>query len=203
MVEHHFGHDLAPRPGPVVVEGDLGLRVSARNLWELCRYGADAALGAGSAACLERWVADVSEETGRLPRTEREKRLDAYLAVSCLTESIRRHAGTAEGVYTATGLVWVQTGKDLSGIGAAIGSGGALARSGSGALFRAALGAAGGSADQVAIRPRRVLTPRGDGLRYWRDADYLIPLAANLSVKYEEVAAELAASGLVEEGDAR
>ncbi len=183
------------------VEGDLGLRVSARNLWELCRAGADAALGAPGAAELERWVADVSAETGRLPRTDRERALDDYLAVSCLAESIRRHAGSAEGVYTATGLVWVQTGRDLSGIGAAIGSGGALARSGSGALFRAALDAAGVSPD--AARPRRVLTPRGYGLRYWRDAQYLIPLAANLSVKYEDVAVELAAAGLVEEGESR
>lgn len=183
------------------VEGDLGLRVSARNLLELCRPGAEAALGPDGGTELEAWVASVSAETGRLPRTERERVLDAYLASSCVGESIRRHAGVVEGVYTATGLVWVQTGKDLSRIGRAIGTGGALARAGSASLFRAALGIAPGQSDEPTARPRRALLP-GKDIRYWRDADYILPLAANLVEKHEAAATELALAGLVEEGDA-
>lgn len=180
------------------VEGDLGLRVSARTLLEVVMEGAGK-IGSEDRADLEAWVASVSSDTGRLPHTERERALDAFLAVACIEESVRRHAGCIEGVYTASGLVWVQTGKDISKIGAAIGTGGSLAREGSGSLFRAALGKKETGKTGTSLRERRSLMPDGEAIRYFRDEDYLIPLAANLAAKYEEAAAELALAGLVEE----
>jgi uncharacterized protein (TIGR01319 family) len=181
------------------VEGDLGLRVSARQVLELGLNEAEAALGSGGGTELEAWVAAVSADTGRLPRTVREHELDAFLSKVCVAESVRRHAGTVQGVYTASGLVWVQTGKDLSRVNVAIGTGGALAREGSGSLFRSSLAMKDEKQPKAIAQAQRSLMPDGEAVRYFRDAEYLIPLAANLATKHAEVARELALSGLVEE----
>ena len=106
------------------VEGDLGMRHNARTIVETC--GADAiALDAGVAENeVEALLAPILADVERLPVNEREIAFDRALARAAIKLAVRRHAGTVETVYTATGPVVMQRGKDLSRVETLIGTGG-------------------------------------------------------------------------------
>ena len=71
----------------------------------------------------------IGEDVGKLPRTEEEFALDRALARAAVRLAVARHCGTVETVYTPTGPVTVQRGKDLSRVDAVIGTGGAIVSS--------------------------------------------------------------------------
>jgi uncharacterized protein (TIGR01319 family) len=111
------------------VEGDLGMRHSAAGVAEavgLAAIAADAGLGPAQA---RRLLETVDAQAERLPQTREEVALDQALARAAVALAVRRHCGTLETVYTTTGPVCVQHGKDLRRIQAVIGTGGALAAS--------------------------------------------------------------------------
>ena len=175
------------------VEGDLGMRVSARSVLSsggpvLETLRDEAGLGASE---LETWVADVSETPGRLPGTSRQESLDRILAAVCVSLSIARHAGTVEESWTPGGKVFLQRGKDLRRIRTIIGSGGYLASSVDETLYVDALAAS--SAPTADGRMRLLPTAP----RIMRDRDGLLPLLGNLASPYPELAATLADQSLV------
>lgn len=157
------------------VEGDLGMRVSARAV---CESG-DAALAAaletaGVARITFAEYADrVSAQPDYLPDNAHERHLDALLAGLCVGHAVARHAGRMTAVYTPDGEVSVQTGRNLTTTPIVVGSGGWLARADD---FSPAAWLGGHRFDQ---RGRAVLVPRR--FAYYRDADYLFPLLANLA----------------------
>jgi uncharacterized protein (TIGR01319 family) len=106
------------------VEGDLGMRHNARTIVETC--GADAiARDAGVAESeIDAMLAPLLNDVERLPTNDREHALDRALARAAIRLAVRRHAGTVETVYTATGPVVMQRGKDLSRVETLIGTGG-------------------------------------------------------------------------------
>lgn len=114
------------------VEGDLGMRVNAPTV--LSRVG-PAALTALCAALGENMTDETAaayiERIGReipfVSKKSNELAIDAAVARSAVTLAMTRHAGRVKEVYTATGLVLVQEGKDLMGVSMLVGVGGVFA----------------------------------------------------------------------------
>ncbi|MGA2362088.1 MAG: glutamate mutase L [Candidatus Aminicenantales bacterium] len=174
------------------VEGDLGLRVSARTLWDSARE--DILEGLGRAGlqepAMESFVAKVSADTGYLPTGETEKTLDRILAEACVFHAALRHIGVWREAYTPQGKVFVQTGKDLRRVKAVIGSGGYLSRCRESTVMRA---------------PLRRLASRGEELKlapaapvFYADGGTLFPLVGNLAEDHPVEAVALALSRLTE-----
>jgi uncharacterized protein (TIGR01319 family) len=111
------------------VEGDLGMRHNAANIVELVGVDAIAAEAGLDAARVEALVTEISGDFDRLPRTADEVALDRALVRAAVRHAVIRHCGTVDTVYTVTGPVAVQHGKDLSEVSAVIGTGGALVHS--------------------------------------------------------------------------
>lgn len=165
------------------VEGDLGLRVSAQS--------ASRANGCATKASLAR--AGIDRETlihhanalaarpDFVPTTTRDEQLDSLLAGICVGHACARHAGRCSSVYTPEGEVQLQTGRDLRRIDKLIGSGGWLARAD---IFSPSDWFSDHAIDE---RGRRVLMPRR--FDYYRDADDLFPLLANLARAHPVAAA--------------
>ena len=91
----------------------------------------------------------------------------------CVSLAGARHAGRCAPVFTPEGEIQLQTGRDLRRIDKVIGSGGWLARA---STFAPAAWLAAQSLD---ARGRTVLVPRT--FTYFRDAEALFPLLANLA----------------------
>ena len=153
------------------VEGDLGMRVSARAAAEALRALAPSDDPAD--AELDRYVAKVTTAPETLPNNPEEMHYDTLLAQANIATSLMRHAGRAHEVCTADGLVTMQMGRDLTRVSQIIGTGGYLANTPdfnpSGGIFCLGADAHG----------KRILAPRGG--QYHRDPDYLFPLLANIA----------------------
>jgi len=160
------------------VEGDLGMRHSAAGI--AAATGTEALVtatgidGVALGLLLDRLAADAE----RLPANDSEARLDRHLAAEATRIAVRRHAGAVETVYSATGPVLIQTGKDLTAIGTVIGTGGPLAHAQS---PEAILGAAlFDPADPASLRPKEP--------RLVIDRDYVL-FAVGLLAQVDESAA--------------
>jgi len=169
------------------VEGDLGMRhnaaaiVAAAGLEAIAR---DAGLDPARAGEL---LAQVSADVGRLPAGTEETAFDQALARAAVSIAVRRHCGTTETVYTATGPVSVQRGKDLSRVATVIGTGGALVGSPDpGAVLRMALA---DPAEPFALRPRAP--------RLLLDREYLLYACGLLQCVEPQAALEFALGHLV------
>ena len=110
------------------VEGDVGMRVSARAAFEEIRDELEKRRGEEFVVKMEKYIAHVSGECEYLPRTPEEKEFDLALAAGCCTVALRRHAGRRRQVFTTNGPVAVQTGRNLRHVNVVIGSGGFLSR---------------------------------------------------------------------------
>lgn len=152
----HEGVVLQGLPEPYLkrtVEGDLGMRHNALAILEAAGVDALAADSAVPVARLEQLVRRLHSDVERLPTDAEERALDRALARAAVRIAVRRHAGTTETVYTVTGPVTVQRGKDLSDIAAVVGTGGPLAHGvGPAATLAMALADA---AEPLSLRPRQ------------------------------------------------
>jgi len=169
------------------VEGDLGMRHNAAAIAEaagLQAIAADAGLAPARAAAL---LAQLGADVGRLPANAEETAFDQALARAAVRLAVRRHCGTIETLYTTTGPVTVQRGKDLSRIDAVIGTGGALVASPDPrAVLRMALADA---TEPLALKPR---SPR-----LLLDREYLLYACGLLQSVEPQAALELALEHLV------
>lgn len=112
------------------VEGDLGMRYSARFL--LDAVGAETVAEAAGVApdAVVAWVAKCTANPETIaPENSAERLIDEALARSGITEAVVRHCGVMEHSYTPAGEVYVLTGKDMSGAKCVIGVGGVLKNS--------------------------------------------------------------------------
>ncbi|HZQ59998.1 MAG TPA: methylaspartate mutase accessory protein GlmL [Casimicrobiaceae bacterium] len=168
------------------VEGDLGMRHNAANIVEAAgseSIARDAGLDArGVKELVQRLHADVE----RLPQGREEIALDRALARAAVRVAVQRHCGTLTTVYTPTGPVSVQHGKDLSHVAAVIGTGGALVHS---SAPRAVLAMAlADDANPTSLRPRAP--------RLLLDRDYLLYACGLLAAVAPEAALKLALANL-------
>jgi uncharacterized protein (TIGR01319 family) len=142
-------------PEPYVkrtVEGDLGMRHNVLAVVEQAGLDVLAADSGIAAPRVEALVAALADDVERLPTSRDERALDTALARAAVRAAITRHAGTIETVHTASGPVTVQRGKDLSHVGALIGTGGVLAHTDRPASILA--GGLADPADPLSLRPR-------------------------------------------------
>lgn len=142
------------------VEGDLGMRISAPTVLEhegIERIRASARLLLGdtvlpSDAELLAYVQRIANATDQVPAGELELALDAAIGRAAVRVAMTRHAGRIREVFTPTGPVQVQEGKDLTEVQSLIGVGGVLSR---GQHARFVLeGAVGAGPDVVSLIPR-------------------------------------------------
>lgn len=161
-------------PEPVTkrtVEGDLGMRVSARPAAEAAGPWVERLLRSRELESrdFDAWIDAVHEDPARLPADAREAALDGVLAVACVGAAVARHAGRIEIVYTANGPTELKRGKDLRGFDTIVCSGGLLSR---GTDVLPAF-----SVLPFDERGRIVCAPAG--ARVLHDREYLLPLFAN------------------------
>ncbi len=168
------------------VEGDLGMRHNAANIVEAAGIAAIAADAHLEAERVEALVHALRADVERLPATTEEIALDQALVRAAVRQAVLRHCGTVGTVYTATGPVAVQHGKDLSRVAAVVGTGGALVHSPDPrAVLEMAL--ADASAPQ-SLRPRHP--------RLLLDRHYLLYACGLLGTVAPQAALELALGGL-------
>jgi uncharacterized protein (TIGR01319 family) len=168
------------------VEGDLGMRHNAAAIVDavgLERIAADARLTPARAADL---LEQIGRDVERLPQSGEEMGLDQALVRASVKLAVARHCGSVETVFTATGPVTVQHGKDLSDVDAVIGTGGALVHSRDArAVMTMALADA---AEPLSLRPKQP--------RLLLDREYLLYACGLLGAVEPQAALELALAHL-------
>lgn len=168
------------------VEGDLGMRHNAGAIVEAAGLATIAARAGLPETRVRDCLTQIAGDVERLPGCAADQALDAALAWAAVAKAVARHAGRTEIVQTANGPVTMQRGKDLSAIGAVIGTGGPLAH---GAAPAAVLAAAlADPSDPFSLRPQ---TP---GL--YIDADYLLYASGLLASVAPDAAFSLARRSL-------
>lgn len=168
------------------VEGDLGMRHNAAAIVEAAGIGGIAADAQLSEARVRELTALIAQDIERLPATDEEFGFDLALARAAVRLAVTRHCGTIETVYTVTGPVTVQHGKDLSNIDALIGTGGAIVSSRNPrAVLTTALASA---AEPLSLKPRRA--------RLLLDTEYLLYACGLLASVEPQAALELALANL-------
>jgi uncharacterized protein (TIGR01319 family) len=111
------------------VEGDIGMRWSARGVVEAAGMPAIENLSGLSATQIETQLARIDQDKSLLPDCDALLALDFALATMAISLGLYRHSGTITEVYTPVGLVFQQTGKDLTHVSRLILTGGALIHS--------------------------------------------------------------------------
>jgi uncharacterized protein (TIGR01319 family) len=168
------------------VEGDLGMRHNAATIVETEGAEAIAAAAGLPSARVAPLLAAIARDVERLPQTREEIDFDQALVRAAVRQAVIRHCGTVSTVYTTTGPATVQHGKDLSGIGTVIGTGGALVHSPAPhAVLAECL--ASGTLPQ-SLRPRRP--------RLLLDREYLLYACGLLGSVEPQAALELALAHL-------
>ena len=111
------------------VEGDLGLRINAPTIVE--RVGLGAITGMLPAGVEQRGLLDFANaahnQPSFVPVTLDEQWIDCSLARCAVREAATRHAGSYQVVFSGTGEVLVQRGKDLRNVKSILGVGGIFA----------------------------------------------------------------------------
>jgi len=111
------------------VEGDIGMRYSAQGVVEAAGLREISKLSEQCEDDALKKILHLSEHTEMLPKTNDEKLIDFALAAMAIETATIRHAGLLEEYYTSSGLSYVQTGKDLTGVQTILMTGGALINS--------------------------------------------------------------------------
>jgi uncharacterized protein (TIGR01319 family) len=107
------------------VEGDLGMRHNAASICDTAGYEAVAADAGLPLATVRLLVQRIHQDVERLPGSPEEEALER----AAVSIAMRRHAGRRETVFTATGPVLVQHGKDLTAVRTVVGTGGVIVAS--------------------------------------------------------------------------
>lgn len=108
------------------VEGDIGMRYSARGIAEAAGIERVAQLAGISSPEAEELVELVSSHPDILPHSPQLEGIDFALASLAVETATLRHAGTIEQVYTMTGPAYVQEGKDLTDLQTLVVTGGSV-----------------------------------------------------------------------------
>ena len=108
------------------VEGDIGMRYSIDGIVDAVGIPQLAAMSGLSEEKVTTNVEYLSQNPEIIPEDADMKILDEALAQVATRTAVHRHVGSMEEVYTPIGLVFAQTGKDLTDVENIILTGGAL-----------------------------------------------------------------------------
>ena len=108
------------------VEGDIGMRYSVHGIAESAGISRLAELAGLSEDKTCQHIDWLATHTNALPQNNEQEALDFALAALAIETATIRHAGSLAEVYTAAGPAYIQTGKDLTGVGRVVMTGGAL-----------------------------------------------------------------------------
>jgi len=112
------------------VEGDIGMRYSAMGIAEAAGISRIAELAGMHEDIVLKDIEYLTKNTSTLPETMDQRALDFALAALAVETATLRHAGSLEETYTSSGRVFIQNGKDLTGVQTVVLTGGALINNG-------------------------------------------------------------------------
>ncbi|NLJ74939.1 MAG: MutL protein [Firmicutes bacterium] len=194
---HSIGSGNPTKPGAVVrglpepfskrtVEGDLGVRVSAVPLVEVIGPHVLGERLNMETTVVQQKAQKMANNPEVLPETSEGKRFDQALGYYAAHIAVGRHVGHLKEIYTPSGVLWVQEGKDLSNVQTVIGTGGVfISNSEPLAMLR---GVSQDSTTPFELRP--------ENPTYYLDRDYLMAPIGLLAEEYPEAALSVLANSL-------
>lgn len=111
------------------VEGDLGMRYSALGVLKALTKEEIILIDQDENIDLQKELEYRNENVDKVFNDDKEANVDLIIGGICVDKAMGRHVGKMEEVYTPMGLVYNQTGKDLTKIECVIGTGGILVNS--------------------------------------------------------------------------
>ena len=175
------------------VEGDIGMRYSAAGIIGAAPENEIPELSSLPVGEIMALLNKIQKFPDYIPEDDDFRRFDFALAVSAVSLALSRHAGTLERVYTPSGAMFQQTGKDLTDIQTMILTGGPMAFGGRAEeIARLAMERAGTRSDSALVS----LVPKS--ARPVVDRQYILAAMGLLSVRHPEAALELLLRGMKE-----
>ena len=160
------------------VEGDLGMRYSAKGILQSMSKSKIASY-MNQGIDIEHICEMRHENIDFIPVTEEDFMHEDVLAATCIDVALSRHVGTLKGVYTPMGMMYHQTGKDLSHVNLFIGTGGVVINSPHPkTLLEKAL----------SVEHKESLELRPQHPELMLDKDYILSAMGLLSMDYPEIA---------------
>lgn len=186
---HSLGEGMPTKAGVVVrglpepfskrtVEGDLGVRVSVVSLLEAVTARVLAQTTGWSEERVESRIKALNDRPETLPQDPEEVFFDQALGYQAVKLGVGRHVGRLSELYTPSGLVWIQDGKDLSKVTNVIGTGGVLIKSCDSLSMLE--GARQEETSALELRP--------ENPDYFLDGDYILAAMGLLAQEQPEVA---------------
>ncbi|MCL1795413.1 MAG: glutamate mutase L, partial [Clostridia bacterium] len=162
------------------VEGDIGMRFSARGIVESVGVGRIESLSGLSPEAIERNLNRIETTAGILPATDEDElsQLDFAMALSAIDTAVTRHVGTLEQIFTPAGILCQQTGKDLRTARTMVFTGGVFAHGAH--REQIAKRAAVCDCGPLSLRPRNA-SP-------FLDSEYILAAMGLLSKQYPQAA---------------
>ena len=163
------------------VEGDLGMRVSVLSLLDAINPAVLARDLNWNQERVEQRAKKLSAQPELLPQNPEEIAFDQTLGYQAVKLAVGRHVGRLSELYTPSGLVWMQDGKDLSLVNRVIGTGGVMVNSGNAHFMLK--GAEHQLEAPLELRPEKP--------HYFLDGKYILAPMGLLAEDYPEVALKI------------
>ena len=153
------------------VEGDLGMRYSALGVLKSLTTEEILLINEDENVDLEKELIYRSTHVDEVFNSGIEEKVDLIIGGICVHKAMGRHVGKMEEVYTPMGLIYNQTGKDLTKIEYVLGTGGVLVNSKDPARILS----------KVKGTNKTYLELRPENPKYLLDADYILASMGLLS----------------------
>ncbi len=163
------------------VEGDLGVRYTLKYLVEEVGVEQIAKFAGVEASLVEEYLDKIEQDPGVIAMQGEFQNIDYAFSYFAVRLATNRHVGRVETRYTINGVVFVQTGKDLTKLDKVIGTGGPIINSVNpkGVLLASLFD----ESDESVLKPKE--------FECFLDKDYILAGMGLLVEKYPEVALEI------------
>ncbi|XMB67974.1 methylaspartate mutase accessory protein GlmL [Mycoplasmatota bacterium zrk1] len=165
------------------VEGDLGMRYSANALYETV----------GELTFKDYGLNDVKDKiefrrknTEFIAKEHNDVMFDIAMASICVDEAMSRHVGSVETIYSPMGMMYLQTGKDLSNLKYIIGTGGVVVNNDN-------------IVEKALFNQKKMTELRPTDCEIIIDKMYILSSLSLLSVRYPDVALRMMKKYLLQE----
>ncbi|MFP4177799.1 MAG: methylaspartate mutase accessory protein GlmL [Acholeplasmataceae bacterium] len=159
------------------VEGDLGMRYSALGILDAMALSEKTQLKKRNID-IEKEAKMRREQVDFIAVTDHDYEVDDILSAKCIDTAVSRHVGKLKGVYTPMGIMYYQTGKDLSETKYIIGTGGVVISSRN--PIKVLSSAARDQSKHMELRPKHP--------EYLLDQDYILSAMGLLSLEHPDIA---------------